>query len=784
MDLIKLLDVASPQTMKKTINQVITEFEDLTTSLNNSVGAAIGTASTAQSKAEQALASSETALTGSSNALVTAENALAMIEQADARSEEAASLAEQAFAEAQSATETAETAQAVALRAESTIDQVIGTGAFGTFVYDTNDIALSKVFLTDDITLEDTDERTYAPTPKAVKTALDTATADVVRNTDYATTTTAGVVKVGTGLGLASEGTLQVQYATENQIKNKNAYRNPITPVYLDLAVKTGLTTNALTFSDEEKAAARALLGAASSVIADAKLDKNTEISTRAQVYAKEKDGTQLLLNVAEVGGSSVGGGIPRYSAGGCITVSTPTYNAAAANKKYVDDAKAEINEELETLRNRASLPIGTVFASAIPLTDAGVHLLDGSYIAQDGIYAEFAALLKTLAQTYALTCTEEEFEAALSKTGNCGKFVINDTGGTIRLPKITKFIQGLTDITNIGTSIEAGLPNITGEFDIGVKGQSFLGINHAVGTFYPGNANVQNVSGGNIFVDVESTVYMDASRSSAVYGKSGTVQPPSTMYPYYIVLANSYQTDVQIDINQYTNELNAVLTTAASRFEERTKADVVSGLSWNNFNVSVFDSVFGTGWAEKLGRYACRANVSDDTSGVVTGLGYSQTYYVELNVWYVGNTNNSGVTITIKGSDRVSAETSIILDRADTLNLTHNFLSLRSYSMVPRGIMESFSLYTEDFWDGKILYTATRNCICSFRWGSSAVGYLNMDVFNAQGGVCYSLSTQANVTNDTRTFVFPMSPGMYIKLENVSSVSVNWCNLQICATD
>lgn len=85
--------------------------------------------------------------------------------------------------------------------------------------------------------------------------------ADYVKNTDYATTSKAGVVKVGTGLGLTSGGVVQVQYASENQIINKNAYRNPITPVYLDLAVKTGITTNKITLTEEEKENAQRWLG-------------------------------------------------------------------------------------------------------------------------------------------------------------------------------------------------------------------------------------------------------------------------------------------------------------------------------------------------------------------------------------------------------------------------------------------------------------------------------------------------------------------------------------------
>jgi hypothetical protein len=50
---------------------------------------------------------------------------------------------------------------------------------------------------------------------------------------------------------------------------------------------------------------------------------------------------------------------------------------------------------------------------------------------------------------------------------------------------------------------------------------------------------------------------WFDASRSNPIYGKSETVQPQSVKYPYYIVLATVKQTDVEVNINNITNDLN-----------------------------------------------------------------------------------------------------------------------------------------------------------------------------------------------------------------------------------
>lgn len=221
-----------------------------------------------------------------------------------------------------------------------------------------------------------------------------------------------------------------------------------------------------------------------------------------------------------------------------------------------------------------SSLPVGTIFPSAIPLTDASVHLLDGSTISQTGVYQEFAELLKSLISAgYNISCSQSEFDSAVSSTGNCGKFVIDDTLGTIRLPKITRFIQGLSNMTNIGDSVEAGLPNLTGTAytvgagSVGLYSGSSSGVFKAQTSV---SGQLQNASGGTTYKELT----FDASRSSAVYGKSTTVQPQATSFPYYIVLANGFVSDVKLDIDNIMTEVNnkMPLTGSATRPKYNSK--------------------------------------------------------------------------------------------------------------------------------------------------------------------------------------------------------------------
>lgn len=102
------------------------------------------------------------------------------------------------------------------------------------------------------------------------------------------------------------------------------------------------------------------------------------------------------------------------------------------------------------------------------------------------------------------------------------------------KLPDLNgRFLQGST---TAGQMIEAGLPNIVGQF-VGAAWYGVWGTQR--GPFYQRNENPQSVDlqwGTTIDNGIHSTrTSFDASKANAVYGKSNTVQPPSYTVKYYI---------------------------------------------------------------------------------------------------------------------------------------------------------------------------------------------------------------------------------------------------------
>ena len=221
---------------------------------------------------------------------------------------------------------------------------------------------------------------------------------------------------------------------------------------------------------------------------------------------------------------------------------------------------------------------IGEIVASTLPLTDAGLHLLDGTLISGDGIYADFVDYIADLygdgTNVPSYFETEANWQSSVTTYGVCGKFVYTAASGnnpaTVRLPKITGILEGTVDVNALGNLIQAGLPihthtrgdmNITGTLP--ANGWT-AGTTNLTGAFYKASTSTYSVSTG---TSNQFGTGFDASRdwtgSTSNPNYSGNIQNSSTVQPqtikafYYIVVATSIKTDIEINLNNYANELN-----------------------------------------------------------------------------------------------------------------------------------------------------------------------------------------------------------------------------------
>lgn len=107
-------------------------------------------------------------------------------------------------------------------------------------------------------------------------------------------------------------------------------------------------------------------------------------------------------------------------------------------------------------------------------------------------------------------------------------KYGAGDGSTTFTLPNLHhRFLEGTTTTSEVGSTVEAGLPNISGGFAItntvgttSVKDTTgaFTGVDLGSGkNFYSSDRNLE-----------QKSVSFDASRASSLFGDSSVVQPPS----------------------------------------------------------------------------------------------------------------------------------------------------------------------------------------------------------------------------------------------------------------
>ena len=100
---------------------------------------------------------------------------------------------------------------------------------------------------------------------------------------------------------------------------------------------------------------------------------------------------------------------------------------------------------------------------------------LNGQVISQTQFVSFTTKVKSTIALYPNLVTTETNWQAEKtnSKLGQCGKFVIDDEAGTIRLPAVVN-AQGLLSLSGIGNLVNESLPNITASFSVvGTQGSA-----------------------------------------------------------------------------------------------------------------------------------------------------------------------------------------------------------------------------------------------------------------------------------------------------------------------
>lgn len=166
--------------------------------------------------------------------------------------------------------------------------------------------------------------------------------------------------------------------------------------------------------------------------------------------------------------------------------------------------ANATVRAVLEYLNEKSSssIPTGAICYFATTAIPTGWLLCNGSNVSRTTYKALFAAI------------------------GT--KFGTGNGSSTFTLPNLDeRFIEGTTTTSDVGKKLEAGLPNITGQYqvqsNVGAINDAYL----ASGAFYGTGKVLYNID-GNSAGERSVPLAFSASRVSSIYGQSSIVQPES----------------------------------------------------------------------------------------------------------------------------------------------------------------------------------------------------------------------------------------------------------------
>lgn len=199
---------------------------------------------------------------------------------------------------------------------------------------------------------------------------------------------------------------------------------------------------------------------------------------------------------------------------------------------------------------------IGEIVTSTIPLSDAGLHLLDGSLLSGSGSYSSFISYiagLYTATPTANYFCTEAQWQASVTQYGVCGKFVYDSVNNTVRLPKYSNKIYS----TNLGNSpvkvdstIYNGSSTDSTPYTKVLQNDGSVYSGGTVNLYTGGDSTGRLAYNGNsyksIILDPNNTLIADLSNiTTSVNGY------------YYIVVATSTKTAIEVDIDEIATDLN-----------------------------------------------------------------------------------------------------------------------------------------------------------------------------------------------------------------------------------
>ena len=309
---------------------------------------------------------------------------------------------------------------------------------------------------------------------------------------------------------------------------------------------------------------------------------------------------------------------------------------------------------------------IGEIIQSTIPLTDAGLHLLDGSVISGSGSYSAFVTHIAGLVSGHSeLFTTEANWQTSNDNYGACDKFVYDSVNNTVRLPKrvtdhgvLIKSYSAGTDWYRIYSDGWCEQGGICQSHQYNTTLQQVTFIVPYLDTSYTAMTCAGPTTEGNwqiaTRIAVKTTTGLDirgglnanaAYTGDAAWLTAGYVDISDlqqTPVYEYIVIANTVKTPVEVDIDEVMTDLNGKVDKSDLAPVQCVIETYSSGTDWYR--------IWSDGWVEQGGV------IGASTTSINLLKAYANTNYSVLMV----GSNYGGSDQTLGTSSKTTSSFSV----------------------------------------------------------------------------------------------------------------------------
>ena len=248
---------------------------------------------------------------------------------------------------------------------------------------------------------------------------------------------------------------------------------------------------------------------------------------------------------------------------------------------------------EIEEAASKGGVPVGFEYFTTNPNIPVGSLPLIGGTFSRTA-YADLWAWVQT--QTGYLISESAWQAKATANEGNVPFYSTGDGSTTFRVPSLSCWVKGANDVSEVGSYLKAGLPNIEGNSEWNI----FIPEDYTTGAFARADGHSGRLTGS--LTTPNYALSFDASRSNSIYGNSDTVQPPSIVGMW---LVKAFGTVSNIG-NQDIADVSASLARVENKMDEYTdnvvyiEAFIVE--TWRNDDGSSWYRKYSDGFIEQGG--------------------------------------------------------------------------------------------------------------------------------------------------------------------------------------